>query len=27
VDFLDKNPQLLRLTSPFCEEGYKTMYL
>ena len=27
VDFLDRNPQLLRLTSPFCEEGYKTMYL
>ena len=27
VDFLDRNPQLLKLTSPFCEEGYKTMYL
>ena len=27
VDFLDRNSQLLRLTSPFCEEGYKTMYL
>jgi len=27
VDFLDKNPQLLNLTSQFCEEGYKTMYL
>jgi spore coat polysaccharide biosynthesis protein SpsF len=27
VDFLDRNPQLLMLTSPFCEEGYKTMYL
>ena len=27
VDFLDRNPQLLSLTSPFCEEGYKTMYL
>jgi len=27
VDFLDRNPQLLRLTLPFCEEGYKTMYL
>jgi len=27
VDFLDDNTQLLKLTSPFCEEGYKTMYL
>jgi len=27
VDYLDKNTQLLKLTSPFCEEGYNTMYL
>jgi spore coat polysaccharide biosynthesis protein SpsF len=27
VDFLDQNSQLLELTSPYCEEGYKTMYL
>jgi spore coat polysaccharide biosynthesis protein SpsF len=27
VDFLDDNIQLLKLTSPFCEEGYNTMYL
>ena len=27
VDFLDDNKNLLQLTSPFCEEGYKTMYL
>jgi spore coat polysaccharide biosynthesis protein SpsF len=27
VDFLDENKQLLKLTSPFCEEGYNTMYL
>lgn len=27
VDFLDRNKQLLELISPFCEEGYKTMYL
>ncbi len=27
VDYLDKNTHLLKLTSPFCEEGYKTMYL
>ena len=27
VDFLDKNTELLKLTSPFCEEGYRTMYL
>ena len=27
VDFLDKNTQLLQLTSPLCEEGYVTMYL
>jgi len=27
VDYLDKNTQLLELTSPFCEEGYNTMYL
>jgi spore coat polysaccharide biosynthesis protein SpsF len=26
VDFLDDNAQLLKLTSPFCEEGYNTMY-
>ena len=27
VNYLDKNKELLKLTSPFCEEGYKTMYL
>jgi spore coat polysaccharide biosynthesis protein SpsF len=27
VKYLDKNKELLELTSPFCEEGYKTMYL
>ena len=27
VDYLDDNTQLLKLTSPFCEEGYNTMYL
>ena len=27
VDYLDDNIQLLKLTSPFCEEGYKNMYL
>lgn len=27
VDFLDKNTELLKLTSPFCEEGYRTMFL
>ena len=26
VKFLDKNKQLLKLTSPFCEQGYKNMY-
>jgi spore coat polysaccharide biosynthesis protein SpsF len=27
VNYLEKNTQLLKLTSPFCEEGYSTMYL
>ena len=27
VDYLDNNIQLLKLTSPFCEDGYNTMYL
>ncbi len=27
VDYLDNNIQLLKLTSPFCEEGYKSMYI
>ena len=27
VDYLDKNTHLLKLTLPFCEEGYSTMYL
>jgi len=27
VDYLDENTHLLKLTSPFCEEGYSTMYL
>ena len=27
VNYLDDNTQLLKLTSPFCEEGYNTMYL
>ena len=26
VNFLDKNKHLLKLTSSFCEEGYKNMY-
>ncbi|VVH61804.1 hypothetical protein BSPWISOX_1816 [uncultured Gammaproteobacteria bacterium] len=27
VDYLDNNIQLLKITSPFCEQGYKNMYL
>jgi spore coat polysaccharide biosynthesis protein SpsF len=27
VDYLDNNTQLLEITSPFCEQGYKNMYL
>jgi len=27
VEFLDKNPDLKKLTAPFCEAGYSTMYL
>lgn len=27
IKFLDENPDLIKLTSPFAEEGYKTMYL
>tara|TARA_B100000035_G_scaffold72540_1_gene59905 strand:- start:35747 stop:36514 length:768 start_codon:yes stop_codon:yes gene_type:complete len=27
IKFLDKNPDLIKLTLPFVEEGYKTMYL
>lgn len=27
VKFLDKNPKLIELTSPFLENGYKTMYI
>jgi spore coat polysaccharide biosynthesis protein SpsF len=27
VEFLDRNPDLKRLTAPFCEAGYSTMYL
>jgi spore coat polysaccharide biosynthesis protein SpsF len=27
VDYLDENTHLLKLTSPFCEVGYDTMYL
>jgi spore coat polysaccharide biosynthesis protein SpsF len=27
VDFLDRNPDLIRLVAPFAESGYKTMYL
>jgi len=27
VDYLDKNIHLLKLTLPFCEEGYSNMYL
>ncbi len=27
VDYLDNNTQLLKITSPFCEQGYKNMYL
>lgn len=26
VNFLDKNKQLIKLTSSFCEKGYQTMY-
>ena len=25
--YFDSNPQLLRLTAPFCVEGYGAMYL
>jgi len=27
VEFLDRNPELKKLTAPFCEAGYSTMYL
>ena len=27
VEFLDNNPDLKKLTAPFCEVGYSTMYL
>ena len=27
VDFLDKDEKLLELISPFCEDGYRSMYL
>jgi len=27
VDYLDSQPQLLRLIAPFCKEGYNTMYI
>ena len=27
VEFLDRNPDLIRLVAPFAESGYKTMYL
>ena len=27
VDFIDENPELLNLTSQFCEDGYQTMYI
>jgi len=27
IQFLDRNPSLLKLIAPFCEDGYKTMYL
>ena len=27
VSFLDRNPKLIELTSPFLEDGYKTMYV
>ena len=27
VAYLDKNQQLLKITTPFCEQGYKNMYL
>jgi spore coat polysaccharide biosynthesis protein SpsF len=27
VDFLDRNPDLIKLTAPFTEAGYATMYL
>lgn len=27
VEYLDDNPQLIKLTLPFCDEGYKKMYL
>ena len=27
IEFLDRNPDLIRLVAPFAESGYKTMYL
>jgi spore coat polysaccharide biosynthesis protein SpsF len=27
IDFLDRNPELIKLISPFTESGYKTMFL
>ena len=27
LTYLDDQPELLKLISPFCEEGYSTMYL
>jgi len=27
IQFLDRNPSLLKLIAPFCADGYKTMYL
>jgi spore coat polysaccharide biosynthesis protein SpsF len=27
VDYLDENPELVNLIKPYCEVGYKTMYL
>ena len=27
VDYLDESPELIKLVSPYCEIGYKTMYL
>ena len=26
IEYLDQNPKLVELITPFCEEGYKTMY-
>ena len=27
VNYLDQNPELIKLTEPFTEQGYSSMYL